>query len=168
MPVLPPQSPELPVIADRSTAFVSVMSMMSTFWLPVQFVAVMVAGEPRVEDCTSSRLVAELPIMAKVVQVTVVPEVKVMLSVFVAVPLRVSTLQVKAPETVCAVPLRLIDSPLKSTDPPVQFPVPVMFSTAVLAVMEVIPLQSQLDEALITDEPGVKVPARFIVVALIV
>ena len=108
MLVFPPRSDELPVMAERSTALVAVMSMRATLAVPVQLVAVMVAALPRVEDSADSLLVAELPIMAKVVQVTVLPEVKVTVSVFVAVPLRVRTLQVKFPDTVWAVPLRLI------------------------------------------------------------
>ena len=108
MPVLPPQSPLKPVMALRSTALVAVLSIKSALAVPVQFVAVMVTGLPKIEDCTSSLLVAELPIMAKVVQVMVVPLVKVTLSVLVAVPLRVRTAQVKDPETVLEVPFRLM------------------------------------------------------------
>jgi hypothetical protein len=62
---------------------------MSTLAEPVQLVAVMVAGVPSVELWTSRRLVMEFPIIAKVVQVKLLPLVMVIVSVLVAVPVLV-------------------------------------------------------------------------------
>jgi hypothetical protein len=110
------------------------MSMMSTLAVPVQLVAVIIAAEPIVELCTNKRFVIELPIMAKVVQVKVVPGVKVTESVFVAVPVRVNVaIPVGLPETVWAVPVRLKDAPFQLAEPNAHAPVPLMLIVAVLA-----------------------------------
>jgi hypothetical protein len=101
IPVFRLQLPEPPVIADKSTALVEVISVILTLAVPVQFVAVIVAGLPKIEDCTFNLFVIELPIMAKVVQVKVVPDVNVTVSVLVAVPVRVNeAIPVGLPETV--------------------------------------------------------------------
>jgi hypothetical protein len=74
--------------------------------------------------------------MANVVQVKVVPLVSVRVSVLVAVPLRVRTVLVNAPESVCAVPFKLIGPRVASVEP-AKFPVPVTVHVTVLGTVMV-------------------------------
>lgn len=103
--VFPPQSPVYPAAAlmSQEAAPAPVMSWKSTL-STVTTAAVNVRAVPRVSDLMRRRLMAELPVIVRV-PVTVWLAESVIVSVFAAVPVRVSVAKVFAQFTVCEVQL---------------------------------------------------------------
>jgi len=96
----PLQLPESPLIADKSTAFVAVMSSKSRFELVPHDVTVRVAAVPNVFDRTKRRFVALLPERLRVVIVCVVLAGNEILSVFTSAPVAVSVPKVFPPKII--------------------------------------------------------------------
>lgn len=94
IPLLPPQSPDLPVIAEASNDVPSVISWRSTFdQVIVAPLFVIVTAVPRLFALTSSRFVTLFPASVRV-PVTVWLRLTCRESVFTAVPVRVSVANV--------------------------------------------------------------------------
>lgn len=109
--VLPPQSPDPPVIPEKSTfdpPLAKVISLKSTLEHPdmVAPVRVRVRAVPRVSEETRTRLIAELPSMLRVL-VTVMFEARISVSVFTAVPVLLRVWKEKAPLIVGVVPFNV-------------------------------------------------------------
>jgi len=109
--VLPPQSPDFPVIADASNDVPSAMSRKSTFdQVIVAPLLVIVQAVPSVLDWTSSRFVTLFPVSVKV-PVTVWSADNDRMSVLAAVPVYVRFVNVLVPL------MEIVPPPVKTTVP---------------------------------------------------